>query len=435
LGGEIFLNLIIGDENLIQVHELQNGLRVVMEAIPFVRSVSFGVWVRNGSRNEVTGNNGISHFIEHMLFKGTEKRSAMQIADTMDAVGGQLNAFTSKEYTCYFTRTLDTHFDVALDVLTDMFFNSKFEQSEIDKECGVILEEISMYEDTPEDLAVDLLQLHTFPQNALGMSILGTTETISSFNKEKFKKFMASRYAPKNVVVAIAGNIDEKEVLEKITAAFGDYKGEDEKDEKKEAVYTPGFSFKEKDIEQVHLCVGFPGIKTGIDESYALAAVNTILGGGMSSRLFQKIREQHGLVYSVYSYNASYYDTGIFLVYAALSPGNVYDVLKLISQEVRGMLSDKINNEQLVKAKEQLKSNFLLSLENAANRMNSIGRTLLMLDKVITPDELVTKIDAIDLDAFFAVCEKIFKLEQMSLSLVGKKVEGFQKERLTDAAL
>jgi predicted Zn-dependent peptidase len=359
----------------------------------------------------------------------------MDIADTMDAVGGQLNAFTSKEYTCYFTRTLDTHFDVALDVLSDMFFNSKFEQSEIDKERGVILEEISMYEDTPEDLAVDLLQLHTFPKNPLGMSILGTPETIGSFTDAGFRDFMKARYSPQNVVVAVAGNIDEAAVLEQITAVFGSYTGAPDVYKENEAVYTPGFSLKEKDIEQVHLCVGFPGIKTGIDESYALAAVNTILGGGMSSRLFQKIREQHGLVYSVYSYNASYWDTGVFLVYAALSPGNVYDVLGLISQEVRGMLTDRINNEQLSKAKEQLKSNFLLSLENAASRMNSIGRTLLMLDKVVTPDELVTKIDAIDLDAFFAVCEKIFRVDQISLSLVGKKVEGFKHSELQNAVI
>ena len=418
---------------MISVHELDNGLRIVTEAIPFVRSVSFGVWVRNGSRNETAQNNGISHFIEHMLFKGTEKRSAMEIADTMDAVGGQLNAFTSKEYTCYFTRTLDTHFDVALDVLTDMFFNSKLDAAEIDKERGVILEEISMYEDTPEDLAVDLLQGKTFGKNPLGMSILGTPETIGSFTRADFKGYLDKHYTPKNVVIAIAGNIDEKEVLEKVTAAFGQFKAGESEIQEEKAVYTPGFSLREKDIEQVHLCVGFPGLPSGIDESYALAAVNTVFGGGMSSRLFQRIREQHGLVYSVYSYNASYWDTGIFLVYAALSPAHVHEVLQLISQEVRGMFTEKITNEQLAKAKEQLKSNFLLSLENAASRMNSIGRTLLMLNKIVTPDELVEKIDAIDLTAFDAICERIFKMEQISLSLVGKKVEGLKQDELSQA--
>jgi len=394
-----------------------------MESIPFVRSVSFGIWVYNGSRHESAATNGMSHFIEHMMFKGTEKRTALEIADTMDAVGGQLNAFTSKEYTCYFSRTLDTHFDVALDVLSDMFFNSKYDPAEIDKERNVILEEISMYEDTPEDLCVDLLQAKVYPNHSLGMTILGTPETIGSFQREDFLAFIKAKYTPQNIVVSIAGNVNEDEVLKKIEAVFGQFTGSVEKAEQKLPIYTPGFSIREKDIEQVHLCMGFPGIANGTDEAYALAAVNTILGGGMSSRLFQKIREQHGLVYSVYSYNASYMDTGLFVVYAALNPAQLPEVMKLISQEVQGMFTDRITEQQLAKAKEQLKSNFLLSLESAASRMNSIGRTMLVLNKTITPDELVAKIDAIDMDAFYGVCDKIFKLDQVSISLVGKQID------------
>ncbi|MCL2287038.1 MAG: insulinase family protein [Firmicutes bacterium] len=394
-----------------------------MESIPFVRSVSFGLWIKNGSRHENAATNGMSHFIEHMMFKGTEKRTALEIADTMDAVGGQLNAFTSKESTCYFTRTLDTHFDVALDIISDMFFNSKYDQAEIDKERNVILEEINMYEDTPEDLCVELLQEKIFPGHPLGMTILGTPKSIGSFCHDDFKAFLKARYTPENVVVAIAGNIDEKEVLDKITQVFGQYKGETVNYDNAAAVYTPGFSIREKDIEQVHLCMGFPGLSSGTDEAYALAAVNTILGGGMSSRLFQKIREEHGLVYSVYSYNASYADTGTFIIYAALNPAQLSEVMGLISQEVRGMFTDKITDRQLSKAKEQLKSNFLLSLESAASRMNSIGRTMLMLNKTITPDELVAKIDAINMDAFYNVCDKIFKMDQVSISLVGKGIK------------
>ena len=407
----------------ITVRTLPNGLRVVMESIPFVRSVSFGIWVYNGSRHESAATNGMSHFIEHMMFKGTEKRTALEIADTMDAVGGQLNAFTSKEYTCYFSRTLDTHFDVALDVLSDMFFNSKYDPAEIDKERNVILEEISMYEDTPEDLCVDLLQAKVYPNHPLGMTILGTPETIGSFQREDFLAFIKAKYTPQNIVVSIAGNVNEDEVLKKIEAVFGQFTGSAEKAEEKLPIYTPGFSIREKDIEQVHLCMGFPGIANGTDDAYALAAVNTILGGGMSSRLFQKIREQHGLVYSVYSYNASYMDTGLFVVYAALNPAQLPEVMKLISQEVQGMFTDRITKQQLAKAKEQLKSNFLLSLESAASRMNSIGRTMLVLNKTITPDELVAKIDAIDMDAFYGVCDKIFKLDQVSISLVGKQID------------
>jgi len=411
-----------GNASSIHVHNLPGGLRVVTEAIPFVRSVSFGIWVRNGSRNESAEQNGMSHFIEHMFFKGTEKRSALEIADEMDAVGGQLNAFTSKEYTCYFARTLDSHFDVALDVLTDMFFNSKFEEAEINKERNVILEEINMYEDTPEDLAVDLLQYEAFKKNALGRSILGTPETIGSFTRDDFMQFMRKNYTPSNTVIAVAGNIDEAEVLKKIEAAFSAFNWADKPALITPTLYTPGFSLREKDIEQVHLCMGFPGLPTGKDESYALAAVNTIFGGGMSSRLFQKIREERGLVYSVYSYNAGYSDTGVFVIYAALNPTQLYDALTLITEEVRRMFTDRVTEAQLAKTREQLKSNFLLSLESAANRMNSIGRTLLTLDKIITPDELVEKIDAITLDGFYEVCERIFKLDEVSLSLVGKGV-------------
>ena len=408
---------------MINLHTLSNGLRVVMEPIPFVRSVSFGLWVKTGSRDESKQNNGISHFLEHMMFKGTEKRTALDIADTMDAVGGQLNAFTSKEHTCYFTRTLDTHFDVAMDVIADMFFNSKYDQDEIDKERNVILEELNMYEDTAEDLVVDLLHTNVFNNHPLGMSILGTPETINSFQREDFLAYTKASYTPQNVVIAIAGNINEQEVLEKVAAMFGHFKGEQNGIVSQPAIYTPGFSNREKDIEQVHLCMGFPGIASGTEDSCALAAVNTILGGGMSSRLFQKIREERGLVYTVYSYNASFVDTGIFTIYAALNPAQLQEVMDLISQEVKGMFTDKITGEQLAKAKEQLKSNFLLSLESAGSRMNSIGRTMLMLDKILTPDELVTKIDAIDMDAFYNVCDKIFKMDQVSISLVGKQVE------------
>ena len=406
----------------IVVHTLQNGVRVVMESIPFVRSVSFGLWVDNGSRHENNTTSGMSHFIEHMLFKGTDKRTALEIADTMDAVGGQLNAFTSKEHTCYFTRTLDTHFDTALDVLSDMFFNSKFDSGEIDKERNVILEEVSMYEDTPEDLCVDLLHAKIYSGHPLGMPILGTPDTIGSLSRNDFVNFLQARYTPQNLVIAIAGNINAPAVLEKVTKAFGSFQGNATPDVPQKAIYTPGYCIKEKDIEQVHLAMGFPSIPVGTDESYVLAAVNTIFGGGMSSRLFQKIREEHGLVYTVYSYNSSYADTGIFMVYAALNPANLPEVLELISGQIKGMFTDKITAQQLTKAKEQLKSNFLLSLESAAARMNSIGRAQIVLNRILTPDELVAKIDGINLDTFYATCENVLKLDQVSMSLVGKNI-------------
>jgi len=400
--------------------KLDNGLRIVYEDIPFVRSVSFGIWVKNGSRHEDADTNGISHFIEHMLFKGTTKRDAKAIADAMDEIGGQVNAYTSKEYTCYYTRTLDSHFDVALDILGDMFFNSKFDDGDIKKECNVILEEISMYEDTPEDVVHDLLQSAIYKNSPLGFSILGTEKSISSFNHNIFKDYMKRRYTPANTVISVAGNLSECNAVQKIKEVFDKLESSDISEESPTNIYRPAFIKKEKDIEQVHLCVGFPGIASGTDDAYTMAIINTMLGGGMSSRLFQKIREERGLAYSVYSYHTGFMDTGLFAVYAALNPAQIADVMGLILEELRGICkSDGINQKQLNKTKEQLKSNYILSLESVASRMNSIGRNMLMHNRVVTADELIQKIDAVNLDGFYALCERIFKMDQMSLSVVG----------------
>jgi len=402
-----------------EIITFDNGLRVVMEDIPFVRSVSFGIWVKNGSRDEDASTNGISHFIEHMLFKGTAKRSAKEIADAMDEIGGQVNAYTSKEYTCYYTRTLDSHFDVALDVLSDMFFNARFDPEDIRKEHNVILEEINMYEDTPEDIVHDLLQYAVYKNGSLGLSILGTADSIGTFKRDNFKNYMNTHYVPERTVIAIAGNLSACDALRRVREAFGKFEGQATDAQDLNQVYKPAFAKKEKDIEQVHLCVGFPGIAIGTDASYTMAAINTMLGGGMSSRLFQKIREEHGLAYSVYSYHTGFVDTGLFAIYAALNPAQTDDVMALILGEVKKLFSEKIEKSQLDRTKEQLKSNYILSLESVASRMNSIGRNLLMLNRIVTADELIQKIDAIDLDAFYELCEKVFKMDQMSLAVVG----------------
>lgn len=402
-----------------KITTLDNGLRIIAEDIPFVRSVSFGIWVKNGSRNEDSTTNGISHFIEHMLFKGTQKRSAKDIADEMDEIGGQLNAYTAKEYTCYYTRTLDSHFDIALDVLSDMFFNSKFDSNDIQKESNVILEEISMYEDTPEDLVHDLLQGAVYKNGSLGMSILGTQESIKSFDHKTFKEYMSHHYTPQNTIIAVAGNLKNCDALAKIKKAFSGFTAPPKDMQSSVQKYLPTFIQKEKDIEQVHLCIGFPGIISSSPELYTMAAINTMFGGGMSSRLFQKIREEHGLAYSVYSYHSGFIDTGLFAVYAALSPAQTGDVMGLILEEVRRMFTEKIDKTQLSKIKEQLKSTYILGLESVDNRMTSIGRNLLMLERVTTADELISKIDAIDLDGFYNLCEKVFRVEQMSVAVVG----------------
>ena len=417
---------------MIAIHTLPNGLRTVLETLPHVRSISFGIWVKTGSRNETKETNGISHFIEHMMFKGTKNRTAKQIADEMDSIGGQLNAFTSKECTCFFSRTLDSHFDTALDCLQDMFFYSNFDETEIDKERGVILEEITMQEDTPEDLATELLHSSAFLEHPLGFSTLGTEKSIGSFTRNNLIDFLANNYTAEKIVVAVAGNINEAVTLEKISAVFGKVKSATQLVDSKPAIYTAGYGKKEKDIEQVHLCLGFPGLPNNSDGIYALACINSVFGGGISSRLFQKVREEMGLVYVVCSYSQSYAETGMFNVYAALRPENLHEVLNLILGEAKGMLMDKISSDELYRAKEQLKSNFLLSLESSSSRMTSLGRSLLLLDRVITPDELIAKIDEINIDKFVEVCGTIFKLDEISFSLVGRKVGEMKLEQFLD---
>jgi len=292
-----------------------------------------------------------------------------------------------------------------------------------------------MYEDTPENVAMSLLELNSFKNHPLGQTILGTPETIGALSRDDFLGFMGERYKPRNTVIAIAGNINEEEIISKITTVFSNYKDTGAEETQHPALYSPSFSVRDKDIEQVHLCMGFPGLASGMgSDAYALACVNTVFGGGMSSRLFQTIREEHGLVYSVYSYNAGYRDTGMFVIYAGLGPNHIYDVLSLTTGEIKRMFTDKITADQLSKTREQLKSNFLLGLESAYNRMNSIGHMQLMLDKTITPDEVIANIDAVDLDAFYAMCEKIFRIEEMSLSLVGKQVEGLDRNALLGKA-
>ncbi len=419
---------------MIETIKLKNGITIVHEQIPFVRSIAFGIFVKNGSRNESQATNGISHFIEHMLFKGTKTRRAIDIADEMDAIGGQLNAYTTKEYTCYYTRVLDTHFDIALDVLSDMFFHSKFDDVEIQKERGVILEEISMYEDTPEDLVYDNLQYALWHDHPLGFPILGNRTSIASFDNSTFQDYYKKHYRPDNTVIAVAGNFDADEMIKKIECYFGDFTCTTEQEGSGQAAtLTPSFIKTVKDIEQVHMCLAFPGIRMGTDDSYVLSVFNTIFGGGMSSRLFQKIREEHGLSYSIYSYNSNYVDTGLFSVYAGLNPNQTQEVLQLILQEIKNLQHNKITEEQLTKTKEQIKSNMLLSLESSSSRMSSIGRSELLLNRILTTDQLAEKVDSVTIPRIYALVDSIFDLNKASLSIVGK-VENFDaKEIFSDA--
>lgn len=399
---------------------LDNGLRLVYEKISYVRSVSVGIWVGTGSRNENTRNNGISHFIEHMLFKGTANRTAKEIAQCIDAIGGQINAFTGKECTCYYTKTLDTHLNISLEVLSDMLFNSNFASNDIKVEKKVVVEEIGMYEDTPEELVHDIFSETVWSGNSLGYPILGTQECIDGFSKKMINQYMEENYTPYNTVISVAGNFDEEQLIQSVNKYFGAWQSKKEyKDKFEPAQYCTDRAVREKDTEQVHLCMGFPGIEHGDDRIYSLLALNNIFGGGMSSRLFQKIREEKGLVYSIYSYPSTYKTAGLFMIYAGMNPECLQTVIDLTKKEIDLLIKKGISRDELDKSKEQLKGNFILGLESTSSRMNSIGKAELMLGRINTPEEVLEKMDRITMDNVREVIEMIFKYENLSMSAVG----------------
>ena len=404
-----------------EIQKLSNGLKVILEYIPFVRSVSFGIWVKNGSRNENIETNGISHFIEHMLFKGTYNRSAKDIADEMDMVGGHLNAYTSKDYTCYYTKSLSIHLDKVLEVMSDMLLNSKFSNEDIKKELNVILEEIDMYEDSPDELVNDVLQEIVWKDMPLGRPILGTEEVISKFNHFTFEKYYTENYNIDNTVLAIAGNFDKAQLIEMLEKYFGVWNNYLKINNTPAiSIYTPALEVREKDIEQLHICLGFRGENIYSKNMYIMNVFNTIFGDGMSSRLFQKIREDRGLAYTVFSDNYNYIDDGLFTIYAGLAVSQVEEVIYIIKKEIELIKKDYSIEKDVVKAKELIKSNYLIGLESTSNRMSILGRSELLLEKIRTEDEVIKEIDAITTEDILNIAKKVLDWNNVSLSAVGK---------------
>lgn len=398
---------------------LDNNVHILTEKVPHVRSVALGFFVDVGSRDENPEINGVSHFIEHMMFKGTEKRTAKDIAEALDAVGGQLNAFTTKEYTCYYARVLDEHFDLAVDLLSDMLFGSKFEAQDIDRERNVIIEEIKMYEDAPDELVHDIFAGSMWQGHALGRPIIGTAEVIAGLSRDNIVDFYRTYYNPGKIIVAVAGNINHDNVINKLRPIFESKKGIAPSREMTAPAPRRDIICRNKETEQVHLCVGTPGLNLENERIYVIQVLNTILGGGLSSRLFQEIREQRGLVYSVYSYHSSYHDTGLFCVYAGLSKQNVDEVLDLIFKQVRDIQVNSVMEEELQRAKDQLKGNLFLSLENVNTRMSRLGKSQLYLGKVIPPEEVVSRVNQVTVAEIQELAREILKPEIFTLAAIG----------------
>jgi predicted Zn-dependent peptidase len=401
---------------MLNKYTCQNGVRIVLEHIPTVRSVAIGVWIGTGSRNEDLQNNGISHFLEHMFFKGTTTRTAKEIAESFDSIGGQVNAFTSKEYTCYYAKVLDTHSQFALDVLADMFFHSTFVEEELNKERNVVLEEIKMYEDTPDDIVHDLLSRAVYGEHPLAYPILGTEETLNTFTGEKLNDYIHERYSPENVVISIAGNITESFILE-VEKYFGSYKGGIKETPENVPLFHSSRISRKKDTEQAHLCIGFEGLKVGHDDVYSLVTLNNILGGSMSSRLFQEVREQRGLAYSVFSYHSAYQDSGIVTVYGGTGAKQLDVLFDTIQETLDKLKQDGITEKELTNSKEQLKGSLMLSLESTNSRMSRNGKNELLLKRHRSLDEIIEQIDVITKQSVDEMARMIFT-DKSSVSLV-----------------
>lgn len=398
---------------------LSNGIRIVSEKIPYVKSVSIGVWVGNGSRCETKDENGMSHFIEHMFFKGTDKRDAKAIAYEIDSIGGQLNAFTTREYTCYYTKTLDEHIEIALDVLSDMIFSSKLDENAMSMERNVICEEINMYEDEPEELCADLIMEAAYGDDSMGRHILGTKESLSKINPQNMREYIKSHYTTKNTVIAISGNFDDKlfDLLEKY---FAKHAMQNNQVEFSKSVYKSGKRIvRTKDCEQVQLIAGFNSIDVKDDRVYSLLAFNNIFGSGMSSRLFQNIREQKGLAYSVYAYHAAYINTGMFSVCAGMAPQNVEIVAELIENEIKKIKKELLTDDELKMAKEQLKGNYILSYESVGSRMQAAGRNLLLDRPIVSPEEVIKKINNISKESVAEIIERVLDTDTLCVAAVG----------------
>ncbi|MEF2095530.1 pitrilysin family protein [Bacillus sp. CFBP9009] len=399
---------------MIKKYTCQNGVRIVLENIPTVRSAAIGVWIKTGSRNETPELNGVSHFLEHMFFKGTAKRNAREIAESFDSIGGQVNAFTSKEYTCYYAKVMDNHASYALEILADMFFNSTFDGEELKKEKNVVYEEIKMYEDTPDDIVHDLLSKAVYENHPLGYPILGTENTLETFNSDTLKKYVHDMYTPDKVVVSIAGNVDEK-MIKEVESYFGSYQGGEDRLELVKPSFHENRITRKKDTEQAHLCLGYKGLEIGNDKTYSLITLNNILGGSMSSRLFQDVREQRGLAYSVYSYHSSYQDSGMVTVYGGTGTNQLDSLYETIQETLDTLKRDGITEKELRNSKEQLKGSLMLSLESTNSRMSRNGKNELMLGEHRSLDDIIIKIDEVTEDTVNELANQIFTEHSLSL--------------------
>ena len=410
---------------------LANGLRVITEEIPYLRSVSIGVWVVTGSRDEQPHENGISHFIEHLLFKGTEKRTAFDIAKEIDSVGGTLNAFTGREYTCFYAKVIDKNLPLAIDLLSDIFLHSVMDGKDVEKERMVILQEIKMVEDTPDDYIHDLFNRACWGEHPLGFPIYGTSELVQSFDRDHLYKYFRENYPPDRIIVCAAGNLRHQEVVDLIGETFGQIPRSDKTIARLKPDPVSTTNMWKRNLEQVHFCLGTRGLKYNHSLRFASYVLNTILGGGMSSRLFQEIRENRGLAYSVYSYLPTYIDTGLVVVYAGTNEGSFQEAIELILEEFTRLKKEPLKHGELETAKEQLKGNLLLSLESSDNLMTRLAKNEMYFGAFLPVGMILKGIDGVSEETVRDLANDIFDERFFCLTVLGPTDgNGLDKVRL-----
>jgi predicted Zn-dependent peptidase len=399
---------------------LDNGLVVLTERMPAMRSVSIGVWIQVGSRDEERGQAGVSHFIEHMAFKGTEKRSAEEIAAAIDSVGGTLDAFTSREYTCFSSKVLSEHLPLAVDLLADLLLNARLDPSDIEKEREVILQEIKMVEDAPDDQIHDLFAQTIWADHPLGRPILGWRETLRQIGRDEILKHMDRYYRPDRVIISAAGDLDHDALVDLVGAAFGGWSGRARAGLTAPPVSRLTVVNEDRDLSQVHLCLGVGGLATAHRDRYTLSILNTILGGGMSSRLFQEIREKRGLVYSIYSYSASYRDGGLLVIYAGTGSNYYQQVVDLIRGELQKIRDEPVRPEDFRRAKEQLKGNLLLGLESTNSRMNRLAKMYMAFNRCFGLEEIIQGIEEVTPERLRQLGQSLFDGGACALASIGR---------------
>jgi predicted Zn-dependent peptidase len=397
---------------------LPNGIRVLTETMSHVRTASLGIWVGTGSRYEPASVHGISHFLEHLFFKGTHQRSALAIAQAVDALGGQMNAFTDKEHTCFYVKVLSDHLPAIVDLLSDMLLNSAFDPDAIERERQVITEEIKTYEDSPDEMVQDLIAQTMWDGHPLGRSVIGTRKAVAKIDRDDFVRYIDRRYRPDNIVVSVAGDVTHERVVSLIDKHFGGWSGRVVAQPSETPSSTPSVALKTKEVEQVHLCLATRGRAQGAEDRYVLAVLDNIVGGGMSSRLFQEIRETRGLVYTIASYPASYREGGMVVIYAAMSPENAPEVVRLTIDEI-AKATAPIDDAEVHRAKESLKGSIMLSLESTGSRMFKLARSEMYYGRQIELDEILQRIDVVTRDELSIVASGLFAADQIGMAAIG----------------